>query len=505
VLIVRPHRIILAATALAVLLSGCTGAPTPTSAGSGIPTGFESIYEQQVFWNPCTDGFDCTTVSAPVDWSDPESDRIQLAVVRQESTNTTKGSLLTNPGGPGGSGFDLVSFGYAVSPAVKADYDVIGWDPRGVGRSTRVTCFTDSKDTDDLLYGTFDAPYESEGWLAEAATREQGFADACAANSGELLAHMDTASTARDMDLIRAVLASDKLNYVGYSWGTYLGTVYAQLFPQNVGTMVLDGGYDPSLSGFELYQQRMVGFDLAFRSYMQSCLETQGCPFSGDIAEALGQATALIATADGSALANADGRVLNTATLATAIANSLYYQAYWDDLTTLLTAFQAGDPGPAFDAADNYNGRFANGSYPNNELEVEFAVACVDYDFAGDQVGTRDRLAQIDAAAPILGTFIARDDFARLDTACRNWPVPPVPAPASFDASTPPIVVVGTTLDPATPYAWSQALVAQLSNAVLVTRNGDGHTGYNKGNACVDSAVDAYLLDGVVPASDPNC
>ena len=477
--------------------------PAPTE--SGVPAGFESIYEQQVFWNPCNDGFDCTTVSAPVDWSDPESDRIQLAVVRQESTNTTKGSLLTNPGGPGGSGFDFVSFGYAVTPAAKADYDVIGWDPRGVGRSTRVICYTDPHQTDADLYDTFDDPYESQGWIDEQADRQKSFADACEANSGELLAHMDTASNARDMDLIRAVLASDKLNYVGYSWGTYLGTVYAQLFPQNVGRMVLDGGYDPSLSGFELAQQRMVGFDLAFRSYMQSCLDGDGCPFSGDIAVALGQATDLIATADSTALKGDDGRVLDTATLGTAIANQLYYQAYWGDLTALLSAFAAGDPGPAFAAADNYNGRTSDGGYPGNGLEITLAVACLDYDYAGDQTATRDRLAQIDAAAPIVGTFIARDDFAVADVACRNWPVPPVTLPTTWDAPTPPIVVVGTTRDPATPYIWSQALVKQLSNAVLVTRDGDGHTGYNKSNSCVDTAVDAYLLEGVVPTSDPRC
>jgi len=501
----RMTRLLVAAVASALLLTGCTAAPSPAGTEGPVPAGFEAIYAQQVFWNPCNDGFECTTVSAPVDWSDPNSDRIQLAVVRQESTNTTQGSVLTNPGGPGGSGFDFVSFGYAVTPAVKADYDIIGWDPRGVGRSTRITCFTDAADTDELLFGTYDDPYESQGWLDQLAGRTKAFSDACAANSGELLAHMDTASNARDMDLIRAVVNSEKLNYVGYSYGTFIGTVYAQLFPGNVGSMVLDGAYDPSLSGFELFQQRMVGFDLAFRSYMQACLDGEGCPFSGDIAEALGQATALVASADASALVADDGRVLTTATLATGIGNELYYQAYWEDLTALFTALQSGDPGPAFEATDNYYGRF-DGNYGSNGTEVAFAVTCLDYDFAGDPVATRDRLAQIDAAAPVLGTFIARADFAQLDTACRDWPVPPATLPTSWDASgTPAILVVGTTLDPATPYVWSQSLASQLSNGVLITRNGDGHTGYNKSNSCVDSAVDAYILEGVVPASDPNC
>lgn len=487
----------------ALLLAGCTAAPAP-SVDTGAPAGFESIYEQQVFWNACGDGLDCTTVSAPVDWSDPESDRIQLAVVRQESTNTTKGTVLTNPGGPGGSGFDFVSFGYAVSPALRADYDVVGWDPRGVGRSTRVTCFTDAKQTDELLYGTYTGAYATPEWIDELTTREQGFASACEANTGELLAHMDTASNARDLDLIRAVVGSDKLNYVGYSYGTWLGTVYAQLFPQRVGAMVLDGGYDPSLAAFDLFQQRMVGFDLAFRSWMQSCLDGAGCPFSGDIAEALGAATTLIASADQTALVADDGRVLDTATLATGIGSLLYSTSYWDSLTEMLTAFAAGDPGPAFAAADGANNRFADGSY-GNTVEVSFAVTCQDYDFAADTTAIADRLAQIDAAAPILGTFMARDDYAQLAAACRSWPAPPAQLPTTFDAATVPIVVVGTTNDPATPYAWSQALASQLGNGVLITRNGDGHTGYNKGNSCVDSAVDAYVLEGTLPASDPNC
>ena len=269
--------------------------------------------------------------------------------------------------------------------------------------------------------------------------------------------------------------------------------------------MVLDGAYDPALTGFELVQQRMVGFDLAFRSYMESCLAEDGCPFSGDIAVALGQATDLIAAADATGLVDDDGRVLTTETLAVGVGNLLYYASTWPDLTELFDAVRAGDPAPAFEAADNFYGRFDNGSYGENGTEVAFAVSCLDYDFAADEATTVDRMAQIAAAAPILGAFIARADFVKLDLACGSWPAPPASLPAGFDPATPPIVVVGTTRDPATPYTWSQSLVSQLPSAALITRNGDGHTGYNKSNSCVDSAVDAFLLDGVVPASDPNC
>ncbi len=489
----RATRTLAALAALAVL-AGCSPTPTPSATESGVPAGFEAIYQQQVFWNDCGEspGFDCTTVSAPVDWSDPESDRIQLAVVRQESTNTTKGSLLTNPGGPGGSGFDFVSFGYAVSPAVRADYDVIGWDPRGVGRSTRVTCFTDAADTDAVLYA------------ATGDAEAQRFADACAAGSGELLAHVDTASNARDMDLIRAVVASDKLNYVGYSYGAFLGTVYAQLFPTNVGAMVLDGPYDPTLSQFELFKGQSVGYDAALRSYVESCLRDPGCLFTGTVDSAVAQAGALIAGADSTALVNADGRVLTSATLATAVASSLFSVQYWDALSTLLRAVSLGDPGPAFAAADAANGRYSDGTYGLNSVEVYTAVSCDDY--ARDTVPLADRLTEIDAAAPLVGAPFARVDYARVAAACAHWPNPPAALPTSWSAAgAPTIVVVGTTNDPATPYAWAQALVGELADAALITRNGDGHTGYNKGNACVDSAVDAFLLSGTVPASDPNC
>lgn len=494
----RAARSVAVATVAALLLSGCTGAPAAPDGGAGIPAGFESFYEQQVFWNPCNEGFDCTTVSAPVDWSDPQSDRIRLAVVRQESTNTTRGTVLTNPGGPGGSGFDFVSYGYAVTPALKADYDVVGWDPRGVGRSTRIEC---PGGTDELLYGTYDEAYGSRGWADQVAARAGTFARSCEEASGELLAHMDTASNARDLDLLRAVLDSDKLNYVGYSYGTWLGTVYSQLFPQNVGSMVLDGGYAPTLDGFELLQQRMAASDLAFGSYLRYCLDTAGCPFSGDIDAATAAAAELIASADGTALASADGRVLSAATLATAVVSQLYTTSSWGALTTLLTAYAAGDPGPAFAAADSANSRYGDGSYGDG-LAVTYAVSCLDYGFDGSLV---DRLAQVDAAAPVVGRFLARDDIALLASACAQWPAPRADLPAGFDAPTAPIVVVGSTKDPATPYSWSQELVGRLANAVLVTRNGDGHTGYNKSNACVDSAVDAYMLEGTLPASDPNC
>lgn len=493
----RAVRVVAALAAAVMLLSGCTA---PSTTRTDVPAGFEAIYEQQVFWNPCegNPGFDCTTVSAPLDWSNPESDRIQLAVVRQESTNTSRGTVLTNPGGPGGSGFDFVSFGFAVSEAVRADYDVVGWDPRGVGRSTRITCFTDPSENDAMLY---DPPSTVEGYDAQGAR----FAQACAQGSGDLLGYLDSASSARDMDLIRAVVDSAKLNYVGFSYGTFLGTVYAQLFPENVGAMVLDGGVDPTLSLFDLYRDQAVGYDAAFRSYVEACLGDPGCLFSGSVDDAVAQAADLIASADATALRASDGRVLTSTVLASAIAGRLVSPLNWDSLSVLLRAVSTGDPGPAFEAADAATGRFEGGGYGLNYLEAYAATTCLDR--GPDTTPLDARLAQLQEAAPVVGGRLQRVDFALVASACANWPTGRAASlPPTWSADgTPTILVVGTTTDPATPYAWSQALVGLLSDAVLVTRNGDGHTGYNKGNSCVDNAVDSFLLRGTVPASDPNC
>ena len=190
------------------------------------------------------------------------------------------GSLLINPGGPGGSGYDFAQ-GFFPSQGVYDNFDIIGFDPRGVGRSTPIVCFTDDADRDEMIYGTYDDPYGSDGWQAELADRQKAWVDACAENTGDLLAHIDSTSVARDMDMMRAVFGDEKLNYLGYSFGTYLGTVYAELFPEKVGRMVLDGAVEPPFGTFDELATQMAGFDSAFKAYMQDCLDSGDCPFSG--------------------------------------------------------------------------------------------------------------------------------------------------------------------------------------------------------------------------------
>ncbi|MEP6481164.1 MAG: alpha/beta hydrolase [Rhodoglobus sp.] len=507
----RRFTAVAAASAVLLALSGCSLLPIghpDKPVATNVPHGFDEFYGQTLRWQNCDSGMQCTTVKSPVNWDAPADGSIDLAVIRHRASGKPLGSLLVNPGGPGGSGVDFVSYGVtsAVSSTLARNYDVIGWDPRGVGQSTPVTCFTDPKQTDQELYGTFDQAYGTQGWIDELVPEQKTFAAACQKNTGELLAHVDTASTARDMDLIRALLGDEKLNYLGYSYGTFLGAMYAELFPQNVGKMVLDGALDPTVSSLDELKVQMAGFDGAFRAYMASCLKSSDCPFTGSVDTALREARSVLDTVTAKHLTNPDGRVLDSATLATGISFNLYSQQYWPDMTSMFVALRSGDPSEVFDNADSYNSRSYDGSYSTNSFEVYTAVNCLDGDFDTDPTSTLDGVAQIDAAAPILGKYMAFDDYAMLDTACTNWPVPHADLPTVFDAKgAPPILVIGTTNDPATPLVWAQSLAKQLSSGVLITHKGEGHTAYNRGNTCVDGAVDGYFVKGTVPASDPMC
>lgn len=496
-----------AASVTLLVLTGCTLFPhrAPTVA-TGAPQGFESLYNQKVTWTGCNSSFECATVTAPINWDAPADGTITLALVRHRAAGKKLGSLLVNPGGPGGSGVDFVASGSGVSSALSDSFDVVGWDPRGVGKSTEVTCFTDPKQTDEALYGTFSSPYGTQGWIDELTVEEKSFAAACDKNTGELLAHVDAVSNAKDMDLIRGVLGDAQLNYLGYSYGTFLGTVYAELFPEKVGKLVLDGAIDPLLGSLDTLAVQMAGFDGAFRAYITWCLGQADCPFTGTVDSALAQAGSVLEGVDSRHLAAADGRELDSATLGTAIAENLYSQSFWPDETSMFVALQTGDPSLVFTNADSYNSRNPDGSYSGNSTEVYVAVNCLEGDFASDPTTALDGVAKIDAAAPILGKYFAYDDYAVLETACTNWPVPPVTMPAAYDAKgAPPILVIGTTNDPATPLAWAQSLASQLSSGVLVTHKGEGHTAYNQGNACVDSTVDDYFVKGTVPSVDPMC
>jgi len=509
----RRIAVVAVIAAAAMALSGCTlfaplfngGASTVTThTDEPVAAGLEQFYKQDVTWKNCGGGYDCTDLIAPVDWDNPDGEQISLAISRHQAAGTSKGSLLINPGGPGGSGFDFAQ-GFTGSTGVYANFDIIGFDPRGVGRSTPIICFTDDADRDEMIYGTYDDPYGSEGWEAELAARQKKWVDACAENTGELLAHIDTVSVAHDMDMIRAVLGDKKLNYLGYSFGTYIGTVYAELFPEKVGRMVLDGAVEPPFGTFDELATQMAGFDSAFKAYMQDCLDSGDCPFDGPVASAMAEAHALTLSVDGEGLKSDDGRVLDSATVGTGIALALYNASNWSYITLMFQGLQQGDAEVAFLLADSYNGR-DGGSYADRSLDVYFAVTCAEGTIGTDDIALLEGLGIMDEKGPYVGGILALDDYVLLEEACSQWPYPRPEFPETFDAEgAPPILVIGTTNDPATPYAQSVALADELSSGVMITYNGEGHTVYGNGVSCIDDLVDEYFVNDVVPAADPNC
>ena len=496
------RRVLRAATALvaaSLLLSGCLYAAIPeqsTSSAPAIddPSDLDAYYAQELSWSNCGE-YECTMVAAPLDWDDPSAGTIGLSVIRAAATGPNRiGSLLTNPGGPGASGVALIrdSLDFAVGAALTDAYDVIGFDPRGVGESTSVKCF-DTAEMDAYLYEIPTSPRGSAEWEDELTDRNSAFADACDANSDGILPFINTINAARDMDLLRGVLGDEQLHYLGYSYGTFLGATYAELYPENVGRLVLDGAIDPSISGLDVGTEQAIGFEKALRAYMANCLTTQDCPFRGTVDQAMADLEALLASVDRTPLPANDGRQLGADSLVTGIIAALYSEDNWPFLTRALSEALQGDPTTAFLLADFYNGR-EDGVYTDNSAEAFRAYNCMDYPVDDSQADQDASDARIAAEAPTIAPYWAGPD------PCDVWPYAPTGARGPIAAAgAAPILVVGTTGDPATPYAWSVALAEQLESGTLVTNVGEGHTGYNKGNACVDDAVEAYLLDGTVP------
>lgn len=500
-----------ALAAASVVLSGCLyaaipeTAPRPTSSKpadtSDVPAELMPYYGQELDWTDCG-GFDCTTVTAPLDWADPAAGEIALSVIRSRAEGSAEpiGSLLTNPGGPGASGVGLVrdSLSFAVGDAVRERFDTIGFDPRGVGESTSVRCF-DAADMDAYLFDIPENERGTDAWADELLDRHAEFAQACDDSSDGILPYITTENAARDMDLLRAVLGDTELNYLGYSYGTFLGATYAKLFPERVGRLVLDGAIDPSVSGLDVGTTQGVGFESALRAYMADCLDDDECPFRGSVDEAMADLGTLLATVDRDPIRNADGRMLGADSLMTAIISALYAQDSWSYLTTALTGVLEGDAETAFLLADFYYNR-QDGAYLDNSTEAFRAYNCMDYplDSTPEEVAAAEAL--LEAEAPTVAPYWAGPD------PCEEWPYPAtgVREPIAAEGAAP-IVVVGTTNDPATPYEWSVSLADQLSSGVLVTRVGEGHTGYNKGNSCVDAAVETYLLDGTPPEDGLRC
>jgi pimeloyl-ACP methyl ester carboxylesterase len=492
---------------LAVPLAGCVPQPSPTSTPTGeqVAAEHERYYAQQLIWEDCGNGMQCATAFAPLDWSAPdEANDIELALVRQTAKGDREGSLFVNPGGPGASGFDFIyeSVDFAVSDDLQNRFDVIGWDPRGVGRSSAIDCYTDPQ-LDEFLFAVTDAPVGSDEYAQEVTESAKDFANACLENTGELLQFVDTASTVRDLDMLRAAVGDTALNYVGYSYGSDIGAQYADRFSDKVGRVVLDGATDPTVTSFDLSLAQTEASADALRAYLADCLGSADCPFRGSEENAIGQIRDILDRLDEAPIRGEDGRDLNSAYLGTAIRMALYDEGTWEYLTQAFTEVQQGRSEIAFFLADAYVDRDENGDYTSNIMEAFLAISCIDYPVETDPAELarqRDLLAE---ANPLVE---AEDVDALGNVVCQQWPYQfqGEIAPVTGDGAAP-ILVVGTTGDPATPYEWAEAVADQLESGVLLTYVGEGHIAYDERDPCIVGAVDKYLIDGTVPQDGLVC
>ena len=465
-----------------------------------VPADLATYYEQELAWEDCGAQMDCAEVTVPLDYAQPDGESIVIAVKRRAAGGgAAVGSLFFNPGGPGGSGVDLVEdVTMLFSPDLLDGYDVVGFDPRGVGASTAVDCVSDAE-LDELRAEDYETT--TEGLAAFTEDAEQ-LAAACAEHTGELLGHVDTDSAARDLDILRHVLGEPQLDYLGYSYGTFLGATYAELFPEQVGRLVLDGGLDPSHGSAELVRGQAAGFEAAIRTYAEDCLAGSGCPLTGDVDTAVGQIQSLLELATHTPLPTGTDRELTAPLMFSGLILPLYDERYWVLLTSALTAaIDSGDGSELLMLADLSADREPDGTYRSNSTEANIAINCLDYPVVGDLEDWRQQAKELEQISPTFGSALGFGEIT-----CDAWPHEAVRTPAPVTAAgADPIVVIGTTGDPATPHEWSVSLAEQLESGVLVTYEGEGHTAYGRAGQCITEAVDSFLLEGTVPEDGLVC
>ncbi len=504
----RLKRVLASIALFTVLLGGCaTVSPTNSAMSEDVSAALKPFYSQALNWKTCRTDLKCATIKVPLDWKNPSAGSINLSINYLASTGSADlGWILENPGGPGGSGLDFVAGGgeQVGSAALRKRYNVVGFDPRGVEKSTPIKCLS-AKDTDEFLYGTTPGAPGSATEMAAQRKAMKKYIDACVKNSGKIFGHVGTVDAARDMDVIRALLGQSKLNYLGYSYGTFLGTTYAALYPQRVGRFVLDGAIDPTVSDEDQSANQLKGFDLALRNYLKDCLTTnkKTCPFTGDVDSAIAQITTFFKKLETRPLPTTlAGRKLTISGGITGLIMTLYSETYWQYTSSAFKNAYAGDGTTFLQLADFYNDRNSDGTYASNMLEANMAVSCLDSRSKPTTTAMKAQNARLMKMSPFFGRYWQNGALG-----CEQWPYPIAKPPVSYAAKgSGPIVVIGTTGDPATPYWQAQNLATKiLSDGHLVTFNGEGHTAYGRSNECVVSAVDNFLIKGVVPVKDPNC
>lgn len=483
------------ALALLLLLTSCGAAePDPLSS-------LTKYQAQKLKWQDCYGNFQCSNLLVPIDYQELSVGAFSLALLRYQALDQDRriGSLVVNPGGPGASGIDYAYNAESiVSPEILERFDIVGFDPRGVGESAPIKCLSDAET--DASFAADAKPDNDTEFMKAIADARDYFAK-CAANT-EHLTDYSTLNSARDLEILRSVLGDQKLNFLGKSYGTYLGTLYAELFPNNVGRFVLDGAVDPSASNRESALGQAVGFESALNAFISNCFKSSTCALTGSLQNARNQIVELLAKISITPLKSKSNREVTESLVLLGIASALYdSESGWPVLRDAFKEATLGSGESFLMLADDYAGRQENGRYLSNENDALQVISCIDQNKLETVSKFKKGAGEFAERAPIFGPYLAYAGYA-----CRYLPkLSSVEQVKITTLETDPILIIGTTRDPATPYKWAQSLAKIFSSSVLISLDGDGHTGYGRGSTCVDSEVDRYLLTGATPKSEFFC
>ena len=501
--------------------NGSTGSTGST--GADVPKGLESFYNQDLTWTDCTDdatgtAFQCATVTVPLDYDNPQGKTITVALKKLPSTSSSpRGSVFLNPGGPGGSGISLIESQAELYKSgdlseVLANYDVIGFDPRGVGQSTPITCWT-PEDVQAILAGQAEMPsyLMTAGSAADIVAQGSREATACQEHTEvpEILDHADTRSVARDMDVMRALVGDKDLNYLGYSYGTYLGAVYTELFPDNIGRVVLDSAMDPTMARQEPMEGDAAAGEQSLRTYIESQQGQAGFPLSGTTDEAVAQLAAFLDGLDADPLTvSGSGTSLDRTKAVDAISALVTASPdKWPLLTEGLSqAMNAHDGTTLKTNAESVSG---DNTPPTTEkqvveklqlINVFSANRCLDFPDTGNEASWDTALASYRHDYPVFHSALPQTDAF-----CHGWGHTSKTKAVDVDTeATNPVLVVGILHDPQTPYPWSQALVSRIRNSHLLSVDMYGH-GATGRNACTSAKVSDFLVNGTLPSGGQVC